>query len=225
MKAKITTTILSLMLLLVVAACQTSETQINWDDPIANSATLTYADARDMIIEAGSYELANDIGVADTWLERCMSSLSDSYPERDVRCRAALASVLHHLFRDEIKSDSVGTVECPEEKIDVKAMGEIKDEQVGASNSDLTVGDAIRLANEAGEFNSLEGNPMTLEWRDGYEQLRTTWTKWMNMCLAAYPPDSVSGPLCSTIWERAYWHEFPEQYDKYRALYCVDAKG
>ena len=124
----------------IIAACGTSETQINWDDPIADGATLTYADARDMVMEAGPYNLVEDKGhasedflrlseVVNRWLERCMSNLSESHPDLHMRCTAVSAGVVSHLF-PEIGVASVGTVDCPDEKIDVKAIGEAKDEQV-----------------------------------------------------------------------------------------------
>ena len=215
----------------IIAACGTSETQINWNDPIAEGAMLTYADARDILMEAGPYNLVDDEGhisedfgrlseVVNRWLERCMSNLPETHPDSQVRCAAVSAGVVNHLF-PEIGTASVGTVECPDEKIDVKAIGEIKDERVGTNNSDLTVGDAIQLAKEAGEFNPLEGNPMTLEWRDRYEQFHTAQVKWFDMCHA----DSSPSFKCITIWQGAYWYEYPEQYDKYHALHCSNLNG
>ena len=236
MKAIIIIATLSLIFVLAVAACETSETQINWNDPIADGAILTYADARDMVMEAGSYRLVDDKGyasdeslhhfkVAERWLERCMSNLSESHPDLPIRCAAVWAGVANHLF-PEIGTASVGTVECPDEKIDVKAIGEVKDEQVGTSNSALTVGDAIQLAKEAGEFNPLEGNPMTLEWRDKHEQFQTARVKWFDVCYAAYAPGSGSASFqCTTVWLGAYWYEYPDQYDKYHSLHCPGAKG
>ena len=236
MKVIIITAMLPWLLVLSVAACGTSETQINWNDPIADGATLTYADARDMVIEAGPFEIvdhkdyASDevlyhLEVARRWNEMCLSDLPTLQLDPSIRCTAVWAGVANHLF-PEIGTASAGTVECPEEKLDVKTISEAKDERVGVSNSDLTVGDAIQLAKEAGEFNSLEGDPMTLEWRDKYEQFWTAQEKWFDMCYAAYRPDfSRAHFQCTTIWLGAYWYEYPEQYDKYHALHCAGSNG
>ncbi len=236
MNVTIITAILSWVLVLAVAACGTSETQINWNDPIAEGATLTYADARDMVTEAGPYKFVDDKGyasedffrhseVANRWFERCMSNLSESHPDLHMRCASVWTSVAYHLF-PEIVTASVGTVECPDEKIDLKAIGDARDEQVGMNNVDLTIGDAIEIAQKAGNFNHSEGNSMTLEWRDKHEQFQTAQAEWFDVCQAAYPPGSSSASFqCTTAWLGAYWYAYPEQYDKYHLLHCSGPKS